>query len=92
METSPFFFYFNYFSISRLCNEFLFFTLCMCNIKQVEKVFGVSHPDPMEIEKAKKVLKVRTKTCTFFIFIFSCSICDFGSFYHRTMNKRWLMQ
>lgn len=27
-------------------------------IKQVEKVFGANHPDPMEIEKAKKVLKV----------------------------------
>ncbi|KDP25135.1 hypothetical protein JCGZ_22670 [Jatropha curcas] len=26
-------------------------------IKEVEKVFGSSHPDPMEIEKAKKVLK-----------------------------------
>ncbi|XP_057994880.1 protein EMSY-LIKE 3 isoform X5 [Hevea brasiliensis] len=26
-------------------------------IKEVEKVFGASHPDPMEIEKAKKVLK-----------------------------------
>lgn len=29
--------------------------------KQVEKVFGASHPDPTEIEKAKRVLKVRTK-------------------------------
>ncbi|XWS73472.1 hypothetical protein CRYUN_Cryun02cG0132000 [Craigia yunnanensis] len=26
-------------------------------IKEVEKVFGASHPDPIEIEKAKKVLK-----------------------------------
>ncbi|KAG8635764.1 protein EMSY-LIKE 3 isoform X3 [Manihot esculenta] len=26
-------------------------------IKEVEKVFGTNHPDPMEIEKAKKVLK-----------------------------------
>ncbi|KAI9194481.1 hypothetical protein LWI28_006403 [Acer negundo] len=26
-------------------------------IKEVEKVFGANHPDPMEIEKAKKVLK-----------------------------------
>ncbi|XP_057495141.1 protein EMSY-LIKE 3-like isoform X1 [Actinidia eriantha] len=26
-------------------------------IKEVERVFGVSHPDPIEIEKAKKVLK-----------------------------------
>ncbi|KAI6685918.1 hypothetical protein NL676_031831 [Syzygium grande] len=26
-------------------------------IKEVEKVFGASHPDPTEIEKAKKVLK-----------------------------------
>lgn len=28
---------------------------------QVEKVFDASHPDPMEIEKAKKALKVRAK-------------------------------
>lgn len=27
--------------------------------EQVEKVFAVNHPDPMEIEKAKRVLKVR---------------------------------
>lgn len=27
--------------------------------KQVERVFGTSHPDPVEMEKAKKVLKVR---------------------------------
>jgi hypothetical protein len=33
----------------------------------VEKVFGASHPDPMEIEKAKKVLKVRTKHLLLFI-------------------------
>ncbi|XP_011025237.1 PREDICTED: uncharacterized protein LOC105126157 isoform X4 [Populus euphratica] len=26
-------------------------------IKEVEKVFGASHPDPLEIEKAKKVLR-----------------------------------
>ncbi|KAJ8638111.1 hypothetical protein MRB53_012378 [Persea americana] len=26
-------------------------------IKEVERVFGVTHPDPLEIEKAKKVLK-----------------------------------
>ncbi|XP_010265884.1 PREDICTED: protein EMSY-LIKE 3 isoform X2 [Nelumbo nucifera] len=26
-------------------------------IKEVERVFGASHPDPLEIEKAKKVLK-----------------------------------
>ncbi|XP_050223004.1 protein EMSY-LIKE 3 isoform X2 [Mercurialis annua] len=26
-------------------------------IKEVEKLFGANHPDPMEIEKAKKVLK-----------------------------------
>ncbi|GFZ00654.1 Emsy N Terminus (ENT) domain-containing protein [Actinidia rufa] len=26
-------------------------------IKEVERVFGVSHPDPIEIDKAKKVLK-----------------------------------
>ncbi|KAG5090339.1 hypothetical protein JHK82_049117 [Glycine max] len=25
--------------------------------KQVEKVFTASHPDPMEMEKAKKMLK-----------------------------------
>jgi len=25
----------------------------------VERVFGVSYPDPLELEKAKKMLKVR---------------------------------
>lgn len=30
----------------------------------MERVFGASHPDPLEVEKAKKVLKVRgTVTC-----------------------------
>ncbi|PPD88089.1 hypothetical protein GOBAR_DD14990 [Gossypium barbadense] len=29
-------------------------------IKEVEKVFGASHPDPIEIEKAKKVLKMES--------------------------------
>ncbi|XP_039030957.1 protein EMSY-LIKE 3-like [Hibiscus syriacus] len=31
-------------------------------IKEVEKVFGVSHPDPIEIEKAKKVLNEHEQT------------------------------
>lgn len=30
-----------------------------CEFGQVERVFGANHPDPLEIEKAKKVLKVR---------------------------------
>ncbi|KAM7264670.1 hypothetical protein ACFE04_002353 [Oxalis oulophora] len=31
-------------------------------IKEVERVFGASHPDPLEIEKAKKVLKDHEKS------------------------------
>jgi len=36
---------------------------------QVERVFSANHPDPLEIEKAKKVLKVRGP------FYFSAIIC-----------------
>lgn len=43
------------------------FSLIVVKFKQVEKVFGASHPDPIEIEKAKKVLKVRTKHLRQFI-------------------------
>lgn len=28
----------------------------------MERVFGASNPDPLEVEKAKKVLKVRSKS------------------------------
>lgn len=31
----------------------------LVNFEQVERVFGANHPDPLEIEKAKKMLKVR---------------------------------
>nr|XP_043609924.1 protein EMSY-LIKE 3-like isoform X2 [Erigeron canadensis] len=33
-------------------------------IKEVERVFGSSHPDPLEIEKAKKVLKEHEQALT----------------------------
>ncbi|CAH1426536.1 unnamed protein product [Lactuca virosa] len=33
-------------------------------IKEVERVFGSSHPDPVEIEKAKKVLKEHEQALT----------------------------
>ena len=42
----------------------------MLKFKQVEKVFGANHPDPMEIEKAKKVLKVSNALSFFFFFAF----------------------
>jgi len=29
------------------------------DVEQVERVFNASHPDPLEMEKAKKTLKVR---------------------------------
>lgn len=49
-------------SVTSLCP--LPFLLCMTvGVKQVEKVFGSSHPDPHEVEKAKKVLKVRSSPC-----------------------------
>ena len=38
-----------------------------CDFKQVERVFGASHPDPLEIEKAKKVLKVRSAVFVFLV-------------------------
>ncbi|PSS10024.1 Protein EMSY-LIKE like [Actinidia chinensis var. chinensis] len=33
-------------------------------IKEVERVFGASHPDPLEVEKAKKVLKEHEQALT----------------------------
>ncbi|XAR54313.1 hypothetical protein NMG60_11029381 [Bertholletia excelsa] len=33
-------------------------------IKEVERVFGASHPDPLEVEKAKKVLKDHEQALT----------------------------
>ena len=39
---------------------------------QVEKVFGASHPEPVEIEKAKKVLKVRAKHLLLFASLAAC--------------------
>lgn len=30
----------------------------LLNFGQVERVFGTNHPEPVEVEKAKKVLKV----------------------------------
>lgn len=47
--------------VSVYSNFCLFLT---CNSGQVERVFSNSRPDPQEIEKAKKVLKVR-KACIF---------------------------
>jgi hypothetical protein len=35
--------------------------LICSKFEQVERVFNANHPDPLEIEKAKKVLKVRQK-------------------------------
>ena len=41
-----------------------------CKFEQVERVFNVNHPDPLEIDKAKKVLKVRQKAV---VDSFACS-------------------
>lgn len=40
-----------------------------CDFKQVERVFGASHPDPLEIEKAKKVLKVRSAVSVVYVVV-----------------------
>lgn len=40
-----------------------------CDFKQVERVFGASHPDPLEIEKAKKVLRVRSAVFVFLVVV-----------------------
>lgn len=59
--------YEEFFRVPQLAGGHLFLPLCLK--LQVEKVFGASHPDPMEIEKAKKVLKVRTNNLYAFICI-----------------------
>lgn len=69
--------------------------LLFMKFKQVEKVFGASHPDPAEIEKAKRVLKVRTKHLLHFAlpYIFSfIAMIVMGILNCRSMNKHWLMQ
>lgn len=64
---------------------------------QVEKVFGASHPDSMEIEKAKKVLRVKIKTENFHFFFpslgndFILGYVTFVVYNRRTMNKLFLM-
>jgi hypothetical protein len=61
--------YKEFFRVPQLAGGHLFLPLCLK--LQVEKVFGASHPDPMEIEKAKKVLKVRTNNLYVFICVAS---------------------
>lgn len=61
----------------------------MKNFKQVEKVFGASRPDPVEIEKAKKVLKV---SIVFLMLFLRCSTEAIAAImmdiHHcRSMNK-----
>lgn len=55
----------------------------------MEKVFGASHPDPMEIEKAKKVLKVRTNNLYAYLRCIDFFIAGIvmGSLKCRSMNR-----
>ena len=58
---------------------------------QVERVFSASHPDPQEIEKAKKVLKVRNYANLVVILVsplvYSARMGCL--FWYRNMNKHW---
>ncbi|KAL3815038.1 hypothetical protein ACJIZ3_016306 [Penstemon smallii] len=51
-------------------------------IKEVERVFSASHPDPMEIEKAKKVLKEHEQALTDAISRITGLSDDGGRFLH----------
>jgi hypothetical protein len=33
----------------------------------VERVFSINNPDPLEVEKAKKVLKVKHNFCAYYL-------------------------
>jgi len=41
---------------------------------QVEKVFSANHPDPAEVEKAKKVLRVRSGNFQLLVHNFYCNM------------------
>ncbi|CAA2955020.1 EMSY-LIKE 3-like isoform X1 [Olea europaea subsp. europaea] len=51
-----------YYSYTQMC--YLMWVLTDCGLLQVERVFGASHPDPAEMEKAKKVLKEHEQALT----------------------------
>lgn len=58
---------------------------------QVEKVFSASHPDPREIEKAKKVLKVRT-TLFFYMHYIKFFCCwDYDWFFKLQEHEQALI-
>ena len=62
----------------------------------MERVFSASQPDPSELEKAKKMLKVRYVMHSLFLSLsLSLSLANFDSCIHllcRIMNRHSLMQ
>ena len=76
------------------CDTFCTGYLINCKFEQVERVFNANHPDPLEIDKAKKVLKVRQKTvvdffaCSQFIFLFCHHIHQFCIFEWLILAKQ----
>ena len=48
-------------TLNRISFSLIFFALCILvyvDFGQVERVFSANHPDPLEVDKAKKLLKV----------------------------------
>lgn len=52
----------------------------------MERVFGANHPDPVEIEKAKRVLKVGKATMSSFCTLFFSFSFFFLSFFFPKAN------
>jgi hypothetical protein len=72
------------------CVTFCTGYLINCKFEQVERVFSANHPDPLEIDKAKKVLKVRQKTV---VDSFACSqfLFHFHQHIHQICISEWLI-
>lgn len=65
-----------------LACQFLHFSWCKFML-QVEKVFALNHPDPHELEKAKRMLKVRHAyivLCVYPSFLAACEFTKWTTF------------
>lgn len=71
------------------------FSRLLSNLFQVERLFDISHPDPLELVKAKKMLKVRSMFYAnqSFDYLSLLGITSFSIvwFICRSMSRPWLM-
>ena len=63
--------------------------LICSKFEQVERVFNANHPDPLEIEKAKKVLKVRQKA--WWILVCSLFLLHISQHIYLFCISEWLI-